>query len=84
MYDLHSLQGQFSGFLFLISLLKVFTVSNCFSSLGTISQILGPRIEMLSLPLKALRTFRLANSEGFQKSQTLFRISNMSPTSEVE
>ena len=65
MYGLHSLQGQFSGFHFLISFLKAFTVSNCFNSLCAISQILGPRIEMLSVPLKTLRTFHLANSEGF-------------------
>ena len=65
MYGLHSLQGQFTRFHFLISLLKAFTVSNCFNSLGTISQILGPRKEMLSVPLKTLRTFRLANSERF-------------------
>ena len=43
MYGLHSLQGQFTGFHFLISLLKTFTVSYCFNSLGTISHILGPR-----------------------------------------
>ena len=68
MYGLHSLQGQFTGFHFLICLLKAFTVSNCFNLLGTISQILGPRKEMLSVQLKTLRTFRLANSEGFRKS----------------
>ena len=65
MYGLHSLQGQFTGFHFLISLLKAFTVSNCFNSLGTISQILGPRKEMLSVPLKILCTFHLASSKGF-------------------
>ena len=84
MRGLHSLQRQFSGFHFLISLLKAFTVSNCFNSLGIIYQILGPRIEMLSVPLKALRTFCLANSEGFQRSQTLFRVSDISLISEVE
>ena len=68
MYGLHSLQGQFAGFHFLISLLKAFTVSNCFNSLGTISHILGPRKEMLSVTLKTLRTFGLANSEGFRMS----------------
>ena len=57
MYGLHSLQGQFTGFHFLISLLK-----------GTISHILGPRKEMLSVPLKTLRIFGLANSEGFPMS----------------
>ena len=68
MYGLHSLQGQFSGFHFLISLLKAFTVSNCFNSVGTILQILGPRTEMLFVPIKTLVTFRLTNSEGFRKS----------------
>ena len=65
---LHSLLEQLTGFHFLIFLLKAFTVSNCFNSLGTISQILGPRKEILSVPLKTLCTFRLANSEGFRKS----------------
>ena len=46
MYGLHTLQVQLSGLYFLISVLKAFTVSNCFKSLGTISQISGPRIEM--------------------------------------
>ena len=59
MYGLHSLQGQFTGFHFLTSLLKAFTVSNCVNSLGTISQILGPIIEVLSEPLTTHRTFRL-------------------------
>ena len=68
MYGLHSLQGQFTGFHFLISLLKALTVSNCFNSLGTISHILGARKEMLSVPLKTLCKFGLANSEGFRKS----------------
>ena len=68
MYDLHSPQKQFTGFHFLSSLLKALTVSNCFNSLGTISHILGPRKEMLSVPLKTLRTFGLANSEGFRMS----------------
>ena len=67
MYGLHSLQGQFTGFHFLISHLKEFADSNCFNS-GTISQILGPRKEMLSVPLKTLRTFCLPNLEGFRKS----------------
>ena len=61
MYGLHNLQGQFTGFHFLISLLKAFTVSNRFNSLGTISCILGRRKEMLSVTLKALRTIGLAN-----------------------
>ena len=68
MYGLDSLQGQFTGFHFLISLLKAFTVSHCFNLLGTISHILGPRREMLSVPLKTIRTFVLGNSEGFRMS----------------
>ena len=67
MFGLHSLQGQFTGFYNLISPLKAFTVLDCFSSLVTISQILGQRKEMLSVPLKTLRTFPLADSEGFRK-----------------
>ena len=68
MSGLHSLQEQFTGFHFLISLLKAFTVSNCVNSLDTIPQILEPRKETLSVPSKTLHTSRLANSEGFQKS----------------
>ena len=68
MYGLHSMQGQFTGFHFLFSPLRVFTISNSFNLLGTISHILGPRKEMLSVPLKTLRTFGLANSEGFRMS----------------
>ena len=80
MVYIHSPQGQFSGFHFLISLLKSFAVSNSFNSLGTISQILGPGKEMLSVPLKTLGTFRLANS----KWELLFRLSNISLINEVE
>ena len=68
MYGLHSLQGQFTGSYVVSFLLKAFTVSNCFNLLGTISHILEPRKEMLSVPLKTLRTFCLANSEGFRMS----------------
>ena len=46
MCGLYTLQVQLFGLYFLISVLKAFTVSNCFKSLGTISQISGPRIEM--------------------------------------
>ena len=54
MYGFHSPQKQFTGFHFLIPLLKELAVSNCFNSLRTMSQILGPRKEMLSVPLKTL------------------------------
>ena len=67
MYVLHSLQGQFTDFHFLIALLKAFIFSNYFNSVGAISQILGPRKGMLSVLLKTLHTFCLANSEGFRK-----------------
>ena len=68
MYGLHSLQGHFSGFHFLISLLKAFAVSSCFNTPGAITQNLEPRIEMLSVPLKTLRTYRVANLAGLRKS----------------
>ena len=67
MNGLHSLHGH-SGFHFLISLLKALTVSRAFSSGGTTSQILGPRQEILSSPLKTLRIRGLTNSEGFLRS----------------
>ena len=84
MYGLYSLQGQFTGFHSLFSPLKAFTVSNCFNSLSKISYILGPRKGMLSVSLNTLRTFGLANSEGFQRSQTLFRLLNISLINEFE
>ena len=68
MYGLHSQQRQFTGFHFLIFLLKALRISDCFNSLGTIFHILGPRREMLSVPLKTLHTFGLANSKGFRMS----------------
>ena len=44
----------------------------------TISQILGPRKEMVSVPLKTLRTFRQSNSERFRKYYFVYQISHSS------
>ena len=63
MYDLHSLQGQFSGCHFLISFLKASNVS-FLKSLGTIFQIFGLRNEILSVPQKTLLIFGKLNCEN--------------------
>ena len=62
-YFLHSLHGQFFGFHSLISFLKASTLVNSFNSKGTISQILGTKYEILSLPWKTDVTFAIAKSE---------------------
>ena len=67
MYDLHSLHGQFSGCHFLISFLKAFNDVSFFNSLGTIFQIFGLRIEILSVPQRALLTFGNSNCENCHK-----------------
>ena len=67
MYDLHSLHGQFSGCHFLISFLKAFNDVSSFNSLGTIFQIFGLRIEILSVPQRALLTFGNSNCENRHK-----------------
>ena len=61
-YFLHSLHGQFSGFYYLIPFLKATTLVNSFNFNSTISHILGPKYEMLSLPWKTDLTFGLAKS----------------------
>ena len=50
-YRLHSLHGQFCGHYFLIPDLKTLKVFTSFNSAGTISQILGPKNDRLSVPL---------------------------------
>ena len=49
-YFLHSLHGQFFGFHSLIPFLKATTLVNSFNSKDAISQISGPKYELLSLP----------------------------------
>ena len=51
-YFLRSLHGQFFYFHSLIPFLKATTLVNSFNSKGTISQILGPKCEILSFPWK--------------------------------
>ena len=63
-YFLHSLHGQFFGFHSLISFLKATTRVNSFNSKGTISHILGPKYEILSLPWKTDLTFDIAKRSG--------------------
>ena len=48
---LQSLQGQLRGTQFFIDSLKLFKLFSVLYSSGTISQILGPRYETLSVPL---------------------------------
>ena len=55
-YRLHSLHEQFCGHRFLIPDLKALKVFTSFNSVGTISQILGPENDRLSIPLYALLT----------------------------
>ena len=63
-YFLYSLHGQFFGFHPLMPFLKATTtLVNSFNSKGTISQILGPKYEILSLPWKTDITFGIAKSE---------------------
>ena len=52
MYDLHSLHGQFSGWYFFISLLKVSNAVFFLNLLGTICQIFRPRSKIHSVPHK--------------------------------
>ena len=66
-YFLHSLHRQFSGFYSSISSFKTTTLVNSFNSNGTISHILGPKYEMLSLPWKTDLMFGIAKSELIRK-----------------
>ena len=63
-YFLHSLHGQFFGFHSLIPFLKAATLVNSFNS---ISHILGPKYEILSVPWKTELTFGIAKSELIRK-----------------
>ena len=60
---LYSLHGQIFGFHSLIPSLKATALVNSFNSKGTISQILGPKYEILSLPWKTKLTFYIGKSE---------------------
>ena len=64
---LHSLHGRFFGFQSLTPFLKATTLVNSFNSKGAISEILGPKYKILSLPWKTDLTFDIANSELFRK-----------------
>ena len=66
-YFLHSLHGQFSGYHSLIPFLKGTTLVNSFNSKGTVSHILGPKYEILSLPWETDLTFGIAKSELIRK-----------------
>ena len=55
-YRLHSLRGQFRGHRFLIPDLKALKVFTFFFSVGTISQIVGPKNGRLLVPRYALLT----------------------------
>ena len=62
-YRLHSLRGQFRGHRFLIPDLKALKVFTFFFSVGTISQIVGPKHDRLSVPLFTLLTGAIEKSE---------------------
>ena len=64
---LHSLHGQFSGFHSLIPFLKATALVNSFNSNGTISNISGPKPEMLSLQWKTDLMFGIAKSKLIRK-----------------
>ena len=64
-YFLHGLHREFIGFHSLIPFLKATTIVNSFNSKGTISQILGPKYEILSLPLKQILRLALQNLNWF-------------------
>ena len=66
-YFLHSRHGQFFGFHSLIPFLKAATLVNSFNCKGTISHILGPKYEILSIPWKTDLTFVVAKSELIRK-----------------
>ena len=55
-YCLHGLHGQVCGHHFLIPDLKALKVSTSFNSIDTISQILGPKNDRLSVLLYTLLT----------------------------
>ena len=55
-YRLHSLHRQFCGHQFLIPDLKAFNVFTSFNFVGTISKILGPKTDTISVPLYTLLT----------------------------
>ena len=55
-YRLHSLHEQFCGHRFLIPDLKALKVFTSFNSVGTISQILGPGNDRLSVSLYTILT----------------------------
>ena len=55
-YFLHILHGQFLRIHFLISPLKEDKDDFCFISAGTISQIFGPKYEMVSKPFHTVFT----------------------------
>ena len=55
-YFLHILHGQFLRIHFLISPLKEDKDDFCFTSAGTISQIFGPKYEMVSKPFHTVFT----------------------------
>ena len=51
----------------IIPFMKAATLVNYFSSIGTISQILRPKYEILSLPWKRDLTFGISTSELIRK-----------------
>ena len=77
-YPLQSLHGQFCGHHLLIPDLKALKVFTFFNSVGTISQILGPKNDRLSVPLYALLTGGTEKCEVWRSWQFGFRLVKIS------
>ena len=77
-YRLHSLHGQFCGHQFLIPDLKAFKVFTSFNSVSTISQILGPKNDRLSVPLYTLLTGGIEKCKVRHSWQFGFRLLKIS------
>ena len=72
---LQSLQGQLAGTHILMDFLKLFDDFWCLVSSGTISYILGPRYEILSVPWKTLFTWEIVISAPLRKLYWMFVLS---------
>ena len=66
-YFLHNLHGQSFGFHSSIYFLKATALVNSFYSEDTLSQVLGPKYEIISFPWKTDLAFGIANSELIRK-----------------
>ena len=77
-YNLHNLHGQFCGHRFLIPYLKAFKDFTFFNSVGTISQILGPKNDGLSALLYTTLTGGIEKCKVWRSWQFEFHLSEIS------